>query len=207
MGTGKAISLKGIPKHSNAPRFRPVHESEVRFAFVSMVKPGFLKKTKKQYGRRAAGLRYETRVQDLLCEISDLYVPSPWLRYGIKGEGRARWCQPDGFLLDLRKGQITLIEVKYKHTIDSWWQLRKLYEPVLKKIFPPSHFQYACIEIVSWYESNIKFPETFYFASDPLEAEVNKFGVHVLAHSKKFSKATSERLRNVHSNGSRGRGS
>jgi hypothetical protein len=170
-----------------------------------MVKPGFLKGTKKQVGRRAAGLRYEKRVQKVLEEISELYVPGPWIRYGLRGEGRGRWCQPDGFILDLRKGLITIIEVKYKHTIDAWWQIRKLYEPILKKIFPPSHFQYACIEIVSWYESGIKFPETFYFAEDPLEAKAGRFGVHVLAHNTRFSKATSKRLKDANGSGNAAR--
>ena len=114
---------------------------------------------KKRYtGRRLEGVRYERKVQAHLEDFyGEKYVASPWLRFFSGGVWR--WCQPDGILLDLVRGVITIVEVKYQHTADAWWQVRYLYEPVLRTMFPDSLWTFEVCEVVKWYDPATPFPE------------------------------------------------
>lgn len=113
---------------------------------------------KKRYtGRRLAGIRYEKKVHEyLLSFYGDRYLPSPWLKFFA--EGKWRWCQPDGLLLDLIRGKIVIVEVKYQHTSDAWWQVQHLYLPVLQKIFPEKLWGFEFCEVVKWYDPDTPFP-------------------------------------------------
>lgn len=77
---------------------------------------------------RRQGLRYE---KEVLAHLSDRlgvgFRPSPWFKF-TTGEG-LRYCQPDG--LFTHKEGVVIFECKYTFTSDAWWQLRKLYEPVV----------------------------------------------------------------------------
>lgn len=121
---------------------------------------------KRRYtGRRLEGVRYEKKVQAYLQEFhGNHYIPSPWLRFFTGGAWR--WCQPDGILLDPARGRLTIVEVKYQHTSDAWWQVRQLYEPVLRVMFPESLWAYSACEVVKWYDPAVLFPEKTVLAQD-----------------------------------------
>ena len=86
------------------------------------------------------------------------YVASPWLCF-TTGEGKQRWCQPDGLLIDAERGVVTCVEVKYSHTERAWWQVRQLYFPVLALLFPAHLWRLQACEVVKWFDGTIFFPE------------------------------------------------
>lgn len=112
-------------------------------------------------------------------EAEPFYAPAPWVRFEAVGASRTRWCQPDGLFLDLEAGQITIVEIKYQHTALAWWQVRRLYEPVLQAIFPPNLFSFAALEIVSWLDPDVEFPERWHYAPEPSRVPPGGFGVHI----------------------------
>ena len=143
--------------------FRPAG----RVLSASFATPPALRK-KRYTGRRLEGVRYEKKVQDHLSAFyGDRYIPSPWLRFFPAGEqARWRWCQPDGILLDLLRGRITIIEVKYQHTSDAWWQVKHLYLPVLQVLFPEKWWTFDFCEVVKWYDPAVLFPEKIVLAQE-----------------------------------------
>lgn len=150
----------------------------VEFARLSLAPPPFLRQ-RRYTGRRAEGVRYERKVQAHLLDLfPDTYLASPWLHFKPAGQDKWRWCQPDGLLIDLENGILTVLEVKYSHTSDAWWQVRELYTPVLQKIFPLSLWAYQACEIVKWYDPATAFPEPIELASE-LDRSSRKFKVHI----------------------------
>ena len=134
---------------------------------------------KRRYtGRRAEGVKYEKRVHEYMGDLyGDKYIANPWLKFFSAGQAW-RWCQPDAILLDPFKGKLVIVEVKYQHTSDAWWQVKQLYFPVLSIIFPPQLWKYEFCEVVKWYDPDTSFPEPTVLANDiamPHEA----FKVHI----------------------------
>lgn len=101
------------------------------------------------------GLRYERAVQCFLYEtFHDYYHPAPYIHF--EDGGVARTCQPDGFLMDQRGGGIFLFEIKYQHCPEAWWQLVKLYTPLLQRLYP--QHKVSCVEICRSYDPSTPFP-------------------------------------------------
>lgn len=139
--------------------------------------PAFLTRPRRYTGRRAQGVKYEKRVHEHLAELAgDSYFPSQWFRFSDCG--CVRWCQPDALLLDPRRGVATILEVKYQHTPDAWFQLRELYAPVVGAALGP-HWQLAMVEVVKWYDPATFFPERHVMCPDPLRPPVGYIGVHI----------------------------
>lgn len=127
-------------------------------------------------GALAVGLRYDRRAS-AYCEANfEGYVGHPWIHFRTRDEG-LRWAQPDGILLDLRQGRITLLEFKIKHSILAWWQLRHLYEPLLRFIFGSHNWSYSCCEIVRWHDPAIALPETPAFVESPRALRPGEYGI------------------------------
>jgi len=168
--------------------FRAINAGEVTFAklidepppFTTSVSMPSLTKVQR------SGLVYEKKVQEHLRHLAlvggfrNLAVLSnQWISYRLVGDEEwfVRYCQPDCLLVEGDK--ITIIEIKIQHTGDSWKQVRQLYEPVLKIIFPSYHF--SAIEICRWFDPHTPFPETFYYCEEAeiFNAVENRFGIHV----------------------------
>lgn len=134
---------------------------------------------KRRYtGSRLAGIRYEAKVHEYLTQVYGLrYVQSPWLRFFSAGEGH-RWCQPDGLIIDTQAGRITIVEVKYQFTSDAWWQIKRLYEPVLRVIFPAELWHFDYCQVVKWYDPNVKFQEPIVLAHE-VDMRHKHFKVHI----------------------------
>lgn len=138
--------------------------------------PPFIKK-KRYTGRRAQGVRYEKLVQEyLLFRYPQTYLPSPWIRF--RNADGVRWCQPDGLLFLPLEGRIIIIEVKYQHTPDAWWQTKCLYMPVIEKIFPRPLWELDVVEVVKWFDPAIAFPERVVLANE-VTMRHKDFKVHI----------------------------
>jgi hypothetical protein len=107
------------------------------------------------------------------------YIPSPWFTFREQADDRTRWCQPDGILLCPTRGVLTIIEVKYQHTSDAWWQVVRLYLPVLQALFPPKLWSYRMCELVKWYDPATAFPQAIRLTPDPSRLKDGDFGVHI----------------------------
>ena len=139
---------------------------DVEWAHFADDVPSFSKVSRRATGRRAQGLRYERRVQEMLLQrYPNAYVPGPWLRFSTGG--KMKWCQPDGLLFDIRQGLIIIVEIKYNHTSDAWWQLWELYLPVVRKMFPEKLWRIQTLEIVKWYDAVIPWPIGIRLAEEP----------------------------------------
>lgn len=132
---------------------------EVLWARWLLEPPPFLKKKRKcAKGAKRNGQKYEECAQKYLTEVyGNNYIPGPWFKFFDKGTEQLKWCQPDGLLIDVKRGLITIVEIKLKHTSRAWWQLEKKYLPVLKHIFGED-FKFAMVEMVKWYDCAETFP-------------------------------------------------
>lgn len=161
-----------------APHFLPA--GLVQWAQFAQRTPHF-GQPKRLTGRRLQGVKYERLVQSMLDKLwGYTYLPLPWLRF--EGSSGVHWCQPDGILFNLELGVLTIVEVKYQHTTDAWWQMRKLYEPVLRKLFPEELWEIKVLEVVKWFDPDVRWPEPIRMLSNPGLAqhlEPGVTGVHI----------------------------
>lgn len=105
------------------------------------------------------------------------YLPSPWIRFHSANQ-RWRWAEPDGLIIDPREGVISIVEAKLSHTADAWFQLRKLYEPLIRHIFGHS-WSYAVIEVCGWYDPAVRFPERICKLANLSNPRINCYNVHI----------------------------
>lgn len=108
-------------------------------------------------GRTAAqklGIAYEQKVVDCLEAIyGDNFTHSvPILYEDRRGTHR---CIPDGLL---RIGEdLVIVEIKLRHCDRAAWQLRRLYEPVLRQMVVPRTRRVLCAEICRSYDPDEQF--------------------------------------------------
>lgn len=141
--------------------------------------PAFIEGRRRQTGVRRMGQRYEESVQLALGRRYDLYAPGPWLRFAERGSAEIRWCQPDGLLFDFHAGIVYVVEIKLRHTSDAWWQLKRLYEPVLRVALGPL-WDFRLVEVVRWYDRGAYFPAPHELRRDILDTRPGIVGVHIL---------------------------
>lgn len=123
---------------------------------LSNTPPPFLS-TRKATGARAAGLRYERKVQEhLLGKFAERYLPAPWFIF--TSDNGPRWCQPDGILIDIEAGTLLLVEIKHSITERAWWWLNELYAPVVRKAFGVD-WRISTVTIVRWFDCKVQLPE------------------------------------------------
>lgn len=145
--------------------------------------PAYLTRPRRYTGRRAQGVRYERKAQEYLGGLAPpavcaAYVPSQWWRFA--DAGAVRWCQTDGLFLLPARGLAIVVEVKYQHTPDAWFQLRELYAPVVGRALGPA-WELALVEVVKWFDPSTFFPEKFVMCPDPLHQSPDHIGVHIWA--------------------------
>ncbi len=104
------------------------------------------------------------------------YIPSQWFQFQRLNK-RYEFCQTDGLLFLPKQYKILIVECKYKHTVDAYWQLENKYVPVLKRIFP--QWEIHTLEIVKWYDPSTAFPVAVSLRKDILATKANEFGVHI----------------------------
>jgi len=154
------------------PNFRPI-EGAIRNVGVGA-------KRFSNHGSSQAqksGLRYETRVHAYLSgRFGFNYIEAPV--FSFEDDTGRRTCIPDA-LLKL-PSRIVLIEIKSQHMPEAWWQLRRLYEPVLRTAAVPTK-ELVLVEICRSLDIQMPFPEPFENLDDLLpwarEAEDGSLGV------------------------------
>lgn len=166
---------------------------KVKWASHATSKPSFVREKTRVKGVRRQGINYEKKAQSYLKGLvlkeqlnnpardteNYSYLMSPWLMFRSEKDnpGSIRFCQPDGIVVDLANKRIVIVEVKLQHTIGAWWQLRELYEPVLRRIYVG--FEFSVVEVVRWFDPQVKYPESVFPIENPLEAKPGKFCVHI----------------------------
>lgn len=121
-----------------------------------------------------AGVKFEQKVHDELTASwgsFGSYLAGPWIEFEI-GNSR-RVCQPDAIFTH-RDGRVFILEIKVSHTPNAWWQLRKLYEPVVNAL---KRCECEVLEICKHYDSRVSFPEPVKFIRNLEEHEAKKFNV------------------------------
>ena len=106
------------------------------------------------------GLRYERKVRERFGKEVPHTEVGPW--FFFRDANGFRRCQPD--LLFLLPDRVIIAEVKLHHTTDAWWQLRKLYEPVVGKALGLS---VRLLVITEMYDPAVAWPEPLEFLNSP----------------------------------------
>ena len=104
-----------------------------------------------------AGMRYERHIQIELKQILLHYLPSPMLHF--HDDSGFRTCIPDGLHVTHQNDatRFTIFEIKSQHMPEAWWQLRRLYEPVVRALQPKA--EVALVEICRTLDAHTPFPE------------------------------------------------
>lgn len=113
---------------------RYLPQGEISDAWISQEPPRSGKPVRPSPSQKA-GIAFERRVGEWAGAggFAGDILRSPWLAF-VDG-GRARhWCQPDLVFDD--GVSLVVVEAKLRFSADAWWQLKRLYTPVLQKIFP-----------------------------------------------------------------------
>lgn len=126
----------------------------------------------KPRGRKRQGVKYEQLAQQHFSSLFPGWQASPWLHF--EDAHGCRWCQPDGWV-DLGP-RILLVEFKYQHTANAWFQLRALYQPLLEFLMQKP---VTVLEVVKWYDCAVAFPEPVHLVADPSDWQSSDFGVHI----------------------------
>lgn len=128
-----AEGLGNLPSESQVlkPRGLYLPQGAVSAAWKSMDEALFANAKPRRSRAQRAGLAYQRRVLARLAVVPGCgsFTPSPWYCFNDDSP-RRHYCQPD-FTFE-RDGAIVVGEIKYRWTSDAWWQLRKLYQPVVK---------------------------------------------------------------------------
>lgn len=144
------------------------------------LEPEFAQRQRRRTGARLRGKHYEKRaLAHLRAEYGPRVMCSPWIQY--MDESGKHFCQPDALLFNVEKGSITCIEVKYQHTQDAWLQLRRLYIPILERLFatPDRLWHFPVVEMVKWFDPQVAFPEKITMAAVVHLASPRDFNVHI----------------------------
>jgi len=108
------------------------------------------------------------------------YAPGVWFRYTTEdAPKRENYIQTDGLVIDVEKGLVTIVEVKWAHNVGAYVQLVERYLPVVSHFFGSDLFEFRTVEVVHWYDANIKFPGVSKLAKDVANIEKNCVGIHI----------------------------
>jgi len=140
--------------------------------------PPFINRRKPK-GRKAQGVRYEQRAHAHFRDLyGERYIHSQWFQFQEAGLN-PRYCELDGLLIRPKQGRLILLEMKYSHTANAWWQTRKLYSPILRFLFPAELWELSVCEVTKWYDPAVAFPEPAHLIKDIRDSQPGKFGIHI----------------------------
>lgn len=139
--------------------------------------PPFKPRTRSRNGRINLGLKYERFVnKQLFAQYGADYLPGQWYCYQTSLLEHWKYCQLDG-LLSLPTGKV-LIEIKYQHCPEAYFQLTNLYLPLLEHLYPGEPL--ALCEVVKWFDPATVFPHPVTRLPRIHEARPGDFSVHIL---------------------------
>jgi hypothetical protein len=159
------------------PDFHPINNCD--WAEHSEVPPHFVHPVK-YTGKRGVGVRYENRVREWISkQFAGRCFPSQWIRYRADGDSRIRWCQPDNLILSPVESKLTIVEVKYQHCDLAWWQLFRLYKPVVERLFLGHGYTLCTVEVVHWFDPSVRTMQTPKLRARVEDAQPGEFAVHI----------------------------
>lgn len=128
---------------------------------------------------KRAGLAYQNRILDLAAGLARdaLLVRGPWYSFSDSSD-RRHYCQPD-FILDLGP-RIIVGEIKLRWNLDAWWQLRRLYLPVIRRALVGRDVVLVPLTICGSYDPAVSAPEPCRLVDGLFEAEAEHFNVWVV---------------------------
>lgn len=126
------------------------------------------------------GLKYEWKGHlHLLDKYGYEYVPGPWFRYSTEqNPTRINYVQPDGLIVRLKEGIVTIVEFKWSHTVDAYYQLVDRYLPLMEHFFGKD-FEFHMVEICRWYSPQIQFPGKAGLKKDIDRLTPGEVGIHI----------------------------
>lgn len=132
---------------------------------------------KRASAAQKAGLRFQARVRDWAFRgtFSGTISEGPWFSYEDSSSG-LHFCQPD-FLFD-GSGVLVVVEAKRTFSADAWWQLQKLYVPVLHKVRPGALVVPLCV--CKSFDPHTVIPEPVNLVQDLMDCKPGRFNVLVL---------------------------
>ncbi len=141
----------------NPPKgFRPA--GNVVWAKLMDTPPEWIKQRARGNSAQSRGIRYEKKAHKHFSSIYGCnYIPNPWIQFK-NSQAQLRWAQPDALLFDFPLGILTIIEYKYQHTAQAWWQLVELYKPLVRKLYPQDLWRIRLLEITQFYDPHVLFP-------------------------------------------------
>ena len=142
--------------------------------------PPFVKKRRRR-GRKGVGLKYEAKVQKhFVEEFGYEYVPGPWFRYSVRDRPKVvNYAQPDGLLIQPRRGTITIVEIKYSHCSESYFQLVDKYLPLARKLFGSDCWEFPLVTVVKWYDRDTSYPASIRLRESIDKCNTTEIGVHI----------------------------
>lgn len=146
---------------------------------------------------QTSGLRYEAHAKDELDRrYGPEFIPGPWFKYWLFN-GRECYCQPDGLLIRVREGQVTIIEIKSYHNEQAFGQLTNLYYPIVSvwlagltvrdPFCPP--WRVGLCEVVKWYDSALILPIRVKMVKGVDLVQPGEFGIHIFNPRHPFKQA------------------
>lgn len=107
---------------------------------------------------KAKGLRFELKAKQLIQKSLPDAQFGIWWSY--LETTKSRDCQTDAVLLypewSEKPKVVTVFEIKDQHSIDAWYQLRKLYQPVLSDYY---RVPINVVEVCRVFDPAVVFPE------------------------------------------------
>ena len=136
---------------------------------TTCLKPEFTMGRSRSTPAKSSGLRYQRKVEKWLKSHygeHSLFI-GQWLEYR-DASGR-RYAQPDAWVIGRTK--VALFEIKVGHSELAWWQLKKLYLPLLAQLY---ELPVVPVEIVKSYDPLAFFPgpHSVVFTPDELKREL-----------------------------------
>lgn len=113
------------------------------------------------------GLRYEKKVLAfLLKRFGNRLVPGPLFTFS-EYPNETKRAYPDALLFDFESRAACVLEVKFRHTGDAWWQLNRFYLPIVRAALPM--FRICGLEVTASYDPSQRLPQKVAFL-DSLES-------------------------------------
>lgn len=108
---------------------------------------------KKRSAAQRLGISYERKaLAHLAIELPHEVLNHPAFRFRSAGKAFDEHAIPDAIYL--AKSVLTIFEIKIRHTADAWYQLRKLYLPVVQKAYPG--YAINLVEVCKGFDPSIR---------------------------------------------------
>lgn len=125
------------------------------------------------------GLSYQKKIEKFVRSNSNSWDVKCGVWFCYHDDDRRRFCQPDILLDDAANKVCVIVETKLRWTANAWWQLRRLYEPVLRHVRGPD-WTLILLCITKSFDPAVGCPEEVNLCDDLFDARPDRFNVLVV---------------------------